>query len=136
MSHELRTSLNTVIDPRAHQRAPQAPAQRRRRAERKWQKSVGDEGFLEGIVDRWRNASSAAGPEAAHQVMQFAEAVNLPPAPASEVAGPGSVEERTVRRREPTAVGEPSRREPPSATIGGGAQAGSACALRDRLQQR
>src|SRR6202008_1600486 len=24
----------------------------------KWQKSVGDAGFLEGIVDRWRNASS------------------------------------------------------------------------------
>ncbi|HET6925464.1 MAG TPA: hypothetical protein VFI48_01225 [Hyphomicrobiaceae bacterium] len=49
----------------------------------KWQKSVGDAGFLESIVDRWRNASSASGPETAHQVALFAEAVNLPAAPIS-----------------------------------------------------
>ena len=135
MSHEPRT-LNTVIDRRAHQRAPQAPAQRRR-VERKWQKSVGDEGFLESIVDRWRNASSAAGPETAHQVRLFAEAVNLPPM-ASELAGSGGAEERSVRLREAAlTMSEPRRREQAPTAPSGGAQAGSALrALRDRLQQR
>jgi hypothetical protein len=43
----------------------------------KWQKSVGDEGFLEAIVDRWRNSSSTSAADAAHQVTLFAEAMSL-----------------------------------------------------------
>ena len=40
----------------------------------KWQKSVGDEGYLEGIVDRWRSSSSTASVES---MAMFAEAMNL-----------------------------------------------------------
>jgi len=38
-----------------------------------WQKSVGDAGFLDSIVDRWRNASSAA--DAVQSASMFAESV-------------------------------------------------------------
>ncbi len=41
----------------------------------KWQKSVGDEGYLEAIVDRWRSSSSTAAVES---MAMFAEAMNLP----------------------------------------------------------
>jgi DNA helicase HerA-like ATPase len=48
----------------------------------KWQKSVGDEGYLEAIVDRWRNSSSVASVE---NVAMFAEAMNIQQ-PMSELA--------------------------------------------------
>ena len=44
----------------------------------KWQKSVGDEGYLEAIVDRWRSSSSTAAVES---MAMFAEAMNLPQGP-------------------------------------------------------
>jgi DNA helicase HerA-like ATPase len=44
----------------------------------KWQESMGDEGYLEAIVDRWRNSSSVASLE---NVSMFAEAMNLQSAP-------------------------------------------------------
>ena len=112
-----------------------------------WQKSVGDEGFLEGIVDRWRNASSMTAADAAHQVALFAEAMNLPAGPGPEVPVPnGANEDRGVRLREPVApAGELPRRDisirrevqttPP--TTPSPAQPGNALrAIRDRLQQR
>ena len=104
----------------------------------KWQKSVGDEGFLEGVVDRWRNASSTTAADAAHQVTLFAESMSFPTGPASEVpaAQPTNV----------TPVGEPPRREIPSirreppaapAAAAATAQPGNSLrAIRDRLQQR
>jgi hypothetical protein len=42
-----------------------------------WQKSVGAEGFLDSIVDRWRNASAAAA-DGVQSASMFAESVNLP----------------------------------------------------------
>ena len=41
----------------------------------KWQKSLGDEGYLEAIVDRWRSSSSVVAGES---MAMFAEAMNLP----------------------------------------------------------
>jgi hypothetical protein len=55
----------------------------------KWQKSAVDEGFLESIAHRWRNASSTSGPETAHQVALLAEAVNLPAVPGVGGRRPG-----------------------------------------------
>jgi uncharacterized protein len=52
----------------------------------KWQKSVGDEGFLEGIVDRWRSSSSASTLDAGQNMAMLAEAMNLHSAPGPEVA--------------------------------------------------
>jgi len=55
-----------------------------------WQKSVGDEGFLDSIVDRWRNASAAVQGAAL-----FAESVNLLPHPVDAMLpAPPAFEER------------------------------------------
>jgi uncharacterized protein len=51
----------------------------------KWQKSVGDEGYLEGIVDRWRSSSSTASVES---MVMFAEAMNLSQGAGPEMAQP------------------------------------------------
>src|SRR6185295_7849170 len=52
----------------------------------KWQKSLGDEGYLEGIVDRWRSSSSTASTES---VAMLAEAMNLSQGIPPELAQPG-----------------------------------------------
>jgi uncharacterized protein len=106
----------------------------------KWQKSVGDEGFLEAIVDRWRNASSTSAADAAHQVTLFAEAMNLHPGAAPEVAAAQGIREPMTPISEPRRGDMPSiRREPSAAPAAAAAttQPGSALrAIRDRLQQR
>lgn len=56
----------------------------------RWQNSVGDEGFLESIVERWRASSSGPGDQSA-QVSMLAEAMGLPPgaqAPDGELEQP------------------------------------------------
>ena len=63
-----------------------------------WQKSVGDEGFLDSIVDRWRNASAAAA-DGVQSASMFAESVNLP-ANVSEPPAPAVCEDRRPRSRE------------------------------------
>jgi uncharacterized protein len=57
----------------------------------RWQTSVGDENFLEMIVDRWRTSSSASAADAAQNMTMLAEAMSLGgqldgnlPAPANE----------------------------------------------------
>ena len=110
-----------------------------------WQKSVGDEGFLEGIVDRWRNASSATAADAAMQMAMFAEAMNLSGPAADVPAAQGAIEERRAHPREPVMpTGEPRRDVPsirretqPVPQPASPTQPGNALrAIRDRLQQR
>jgi uncharacterized protein len=45
----------------------------------KWQKSIGDEGFLENVVERWRTSGVGAGIEAAQSqsIANFAEAMGI-----------------------------------------------------------
>jgi hypothetical protein len=112
----------------------------------KWQKSVGDEGFLDSIVDRWRNSSSASAADAAHNMTMFAEAMNLTSGPSPDApADPAAVDDRAAPAREP--ITEPLRRdfaslrrEQPAAPAAAGApvpQPASALrTIRDRLQQR
>jgi DNA helicase HerA-like ATPase len=107
----------------------------------KWQKSVGDEGFLEAIVDRWRNSSSTSAADAAHQVTLFAEAMSLHNGSAPEAPAAQSIREPMTPISEPSRRGDvPSiRREPPAAPAAAAAspQPGNALrAIRDRLQQR
>jgi len=107
----------------------------------KWQKSVGDEGFLEAIVDRWRNSSSTSAADAAHQMTLFAEAMSLQHGPAPETPTAQSIREPMTPISEPSRRGDvPSiRREPPAAPAAAAAssQPGNALrAIRDRLQQR
>jgi hypothetical protein len=80
----------------------------------KWQKSVGDEGFLESIVDRWRKAPSASGPETAHQVTLFAEARN--PASGASVGAHPPGRSRGAKRAAARAHQDGRRAAPPRAT--------------------
>lgn len=45
----------------------------------KWQKSVGDEGFLEQVVDRWRASGIGMGGDMSQQVSAMAEAMGITP---------------------------------------------------------
>jgi DNA helicase HerA-like ATPase len=51
----------------------------------KWQKSIGDEGYLEGIVDRWRSSSSTANVES---MAMFAETMNFSQGPGPDMGQP------------------------------------------------
>ncbi len=44
----------------------------------KWQNSVGDEGFLDSVVERWRAAGVCGGVDAATQAQMFADTVQIP----------------------------------------------------------
>jgi hypothetical protein len=107
----------------------------------KWQVSVGDDGFLEGIVDRWRNSSCASAADAAQQMAMFAEAMNIGTQPSSEATGaPPVADDRAARPRE----GAPERRDfpairreaPAPAAAPSGQSAATMRALRERMQQR
>jgi DNA helicase HerA-like ATPase len=75
----------------------------------KWQTSVGDEGFLEGIVDRWRAFSSASVGDAGQNMAMFAEAMNLPgPADGAPPARDPAVERREYQRREQPVAAAPA----------------------------
>jgi uncharacterized protein len=115
----------------------------------KWQKSVGDEGYLEGIVDRWRSSSSTAVIES---LAMFAETMNLPPGigpdgvqpsprdgayqrsngpyPVPPAPGLGEVARPNGSRRREDVAGAraaPAPQQPPSETLR---------SIRERLQQR
>jgi uncharacterized protein len=98
----------------------------------KWQTSVGDEGFLEGIVDRWRNAAASDGGQ--HTAM-FAEAMNLG---TSQPDSPSGAERRSQPRD--AAAEPPARREVASLRRDQSTSEqqtdNSLRAMRERLQQR
>ena len=52
----------------------------------KWQKPVGDENFLDQVVERWRAAGSGAGSDPSMQMAMFAEAMGLNSASEAEIA--------------------------------------------------
>lgn len=43
----------------------------------KWQKSLGDEGFLEQVVERWRQSGLGAGGDLSHNLNMMAEAMGI-----------------------------------------------------------
>jgi uncharacterized protein len=105
-----------------------------------WQKSVGDEGFLESVVDRWRTSSAS---DLGLNTAMLAEAMTLQPAQGAEPVAP-VFEERRIRARDQAADPMPRRefgglRREQAARCG---QASDALAenslreLREKLQQR
>ncbi len=116
----------------------------------KWQKSVGDEGFLEAIVDRWRSSSSTAATDEKQNVAMFAEAMNIQgpgaeaPQPARDANAPrpngyppqpglglpDSARGNGIRRREDA----PAPR--PAAAPAQPAASDTLRSIRERLQQR
>jgi len=73
-----------------------------------WQQSVGDEGFLDQIVERWRHSSSGASVDQTQNTAMFAEAMGIQQPPVShDGAQPVDHEPRTGPTPAP-----PPRREP------------------------
>jgi len=106
----------------------------------KWQKSIGDEGYLEAIVDRWRNSSSTPAME---NVAMFAEAMNLQQQPAAPDLPGVTVRTSGVPPQPAPAAGNGNgmRRAtdatPPRAPGQAAAPTGDAFrSIRERLQQR
>jgi uncharacterized protein len=107
-----------------------------------WQKSVGDEGFLESIVERWRTSSA---PDPGLNTAMLAEAMTfLPAQPGEPVPAAPVFEERRLRPRE-QAMEPGMRREFGGLRREGAASGGQACdtqaenslrVLREKLQQR
>jgi DNA helicase HerA-like ATPase len=129
-----------------------------------WQKSIGDEGFLEQVVERWRHSSSGLSVDVSGQTAMFAEAMGLQGAPAEDDAAPAleraasGGETRLLSRPgdgasqmgAPRRDSMPARRDardgrsqiaaaappPPSGTPAPSGGTGSFKSLRDRLSQR
>ena len=105
-----------------------------------WQKSVGDEGFLDSIVDRWRNSSASAA-DALQSTSMFAETVNLP-ANGAEAMLPGATsafEERRTAARESNGERRDfgtGRREHPVASAQPAQSNTAVRAMREKLHQR
>jgi DNA helicase HerA-like ATPase len=108
----------------------------------KWQKSMGDEGYLEAIVDRWRSSSSTAAVES---MAMFAEAMNLQQGPVVEML-PAPREPAPIRSNghppQPGfATGNGGRRRDDAAAPSQVAQVQASASdtlrsIRERLQQR
>ncbi len=109
----------------------------------RWQKSVGDEGFLESIVERWRNSSSSGSADATQSMATMAEAMNLQSGNTAESPAP-ALEERRARPRDPLIepllrreFGTIRREQAGQASQGADAQPeNSLRSIRERLQQR
>jgi DNA helicase HerA-like ATPase len=112
----------------------------------KWQSSVGDENYLEGIVDRWRCSSSTASVES---MAMFAEAMNFPQANGLDTGQPAR---ESTQRPNGTYPSQPAtgfadagratasrrREDVPSSRAPSSAQPASETlrSIRERLQQR
>jgi DNA helicase HerA-like ATPase len=86
----------------------------------KWQKSLGDEGFLEQVVDRWRASGLGTGGDLSAQLAMMADAVGI--APQDDFADPYAQSPAIA-----PASAEPANRSTPSLGLpqaGYGAQPG------------
>jgi DNA helicase HerA-like ATPase len=66
-----------------------------------WQQSVGDEGFLDQVVERWRHSSSSVSADQMQNMTMFAEAMGI--------AGPGLAADEAASQRQTAPVAEPAR---------------------------
>jgi DNA helicase HerA-like ATPase len=83
----------------------------------KWQSSVGDENFLDHVVERWRSAGAGPG-DPSHHAAMFADAMNIggPRYDASEHAEPAHRAPGGMRRDIPS---QPSQLGAPRSSSGG-----------------
>jgi uncharacterized protein len=78
----------------------------------KWQKSMGDEGFLEQVVDRWRMSGIGSGGDMSQQMAMMADAVGITGNTDVDefgVAGPEGASTRTALAPSPAAQNYPSQ---------------------------
>ncbi len=81
----------------------------------KWQKSMGDEGFLEQVVDRWRLSGLGSGGDMSQQLAMMADAVGISGnsdadeigEPSFEVAPPRQVPLAAATQNYPSQAGHP-----------------------------
>lgn len=62
----------------------------------KWQESLGDESFLDAVVERWRAAGVCGQIDVTLQAQLFADAVNIPQQPAGTLRRSEAMAERTA----------------------------------------
>jgi DNA helicase HerA-like ATPase len=112
----------------------------------RWQKSLGDEGFLDQIVERWRALAIPAGTDSMHNLSMMADAIGLretgpldealrdalaqrpnltPPAPASDVNADGRLQPPPFRR-DASPSGYQATRHPEHGSLTGMRSAGPA----------
>lgn len=88
----------------------------------KWQKSTGDENFLEQVVERWRASGLGAGSDPGNNIAMMAEAMGISAAadePELEVSGvgaPAPLARPNGLRRDPAAPPPPAAYPQPRAT--------------------
>jgi uncharacterized protein len=90
----------------------------------RWQTSVGDDGFLESIVDRWRASSNGATGDNSQQMAMLADTMAIPSGqlPADEYEPALASEERFGRAREQPFEGSSLRQMAAGSQIHQGAQ--------------
>jgi DNA helicase HerA-like ATPase len=100
----------------------------------KWQKSIGDEDFLDQVVERWRTTGMSEGDDADGQTSTLAETMSISkdgPQPAGAAATGGRAREAaagaarrngaTSPAQRPRRAGEPQERRPAAAVAAQGA---------------
>ncbi len=73
----------------------------------KWQKPVGDENFLNDVVERWRAAGAGPAADAASQMAMFAEAMGINPTNEAEITAalaPIAANQASLREISPVAT--------------------------------
>jgi hypothetical protein len=79
-----------------------------------WQRSVGDEGFLEQVVEKWRSSDIGAGADLNEQVAYLAEGMDIEPTamPPELPAAPPRIREEPARPAAPPPGAHASPRTP------------------------
>lgn len=87
-----------------------------------WQRSVGDKGFLEQVVEKWRSSNASTRGDAAQEVEDFAETNAMQP----ETAPPNGMPSRQdAQLHEPHPAAQAARQHMPAATSNGAAANGA-----------
>ena len=85
----------------------------------RWQKSVGDEGFLDQIVERWRASGAGGGMDAAHGVAMMAEMLHVHSAGEEPVTAPATGQYDPGQIRPSHYPASPGQHKPPQRRFDG-----------------
>ena len=80
-----------------------------------WQRSIGDEGFLEQVVEKWRSSDVGWGIDPSQQAAMLADNVTIDPEPLKPTAPPPRQESPLAARMREADVLRPSVNVPPPA---------------------
>lgn len=98
-----------------------------------WQKSIGDEGFLEQIVERWRHSSSGVSVDMSAQTAMFADAIGIP---GGDESAQSRMTERPHHAAQPQALQPRQALHPAGASVSPPAQRESLIPRREPRESR